>query len=154
MPWNTKSSNQMIKEFITKVTQPNVSMAEACREYNISRKIGYKWLNRYRQEGGLQERSRRPLNKANKISEEVILRIIRVRVAHRHWGADKIRSVLKREHVAPLPGQTTIYRILKGAGFIHAPRKKRAKISNMRLKQEGEGELKVNNEWTVDFKGW
>ena len=24
----------------------------------------------------------------------------------------------------------------------------------MQLKQEGEGELKVNDEWTVDFKGW
>ena len=28
------------------------------------------------------------------------------------------------------------------------------KISNVRLKQEGVGELKVNDEWTIDFKGW
>ena len=156
MPWNTKSSNQMIREFIQKATQPDVTMAELCREYNISRKTGYKWLKRYRQEGeaGLRERSRCPLNKANKISEEVLLRIVRVRVAHRHWGADKIRSVLKRENINPLPGRTTIHRILKAAGLIHLPRRRKTKMSNVRLRQEGEGELKVNDEWTIDFKGW
>ena len=156
MPWNTKSSNQMIKEFIQKATQPDVTMAELCREYNISRKTGYKWVKRYRQEGeaGLRERSRCPLNKANKISEDVLLRIVRIRVAHRYWGADKIRSVLRREHVEPLPGRTTIHRILKEAGLIHLPRRRKTKISNVRLKQEGVGELKANDEWTIDFKGW
>ena len=155
MPWNTKSSNQMIREFIQKAIQPDVTMAELCREYNISRKTGYKWLNRYRQEGegGLRERSRCPLNKANKISEEVLLRIVRVRVVHRYWGADKMHSVLTREHVEPLPGRTTIHRVLKEAGLIHLPRRRKTKISNVRLKQEGERELKVNDEWTIDYKG-
>jgi transposase len=33
-----------------------------CRHYGISRKTGYKWLKRYREEGeaGLADRSRRP----------------------------------------------------------------------------------------------
>ena len=42
MPWNTKSQQQMKKQFIRLVTQKEVSMSEACRLYEISRKTGYK----------------------------------------------------------------------------------------------------------------
>ncbi len=76
-------------------------MAEACRSFNISRKTGYKWLRRYEKDGdsGLADQSRRPVNQATKLSEKVLLRIVGIRIAHKHWGADKIRAILKREHV-------------------------------------------------------
>ena len=112
MPWNIKSSNQMRNEFIKLVSQPEISMAEACRSFNISRKTGYKWLRRYEKDGdsGLMDQSRRPVNQPTKLSEKVLLRIVSVRVAHKHWGADKIRAILKREHISPLPGRSTIHR--------------------------------------------
>lgn len=156
MPWNIKSSNQMRSEFIKLVSQPEISMAEACRSFNISRKTGYKWLRRYEKDGdsGLMDQSRRPVNQPTKLSEKVLLRIVSVRVAHKHWGADKIRAILKREHISPLPGRTTIHRVLRQAGLINLRRKRIPRLDNLRLVQDGGADLQVNDEWTIDFKGW
>ena len=45
------------------------SMASLCREFNISRKTGYKILERYEQCGleGLSDRARRPFRYANQL---------------------------------------------------------------------------------------
>lgn len=143
-------------EFIELAKQPGITMAEACRRYKISRKTGYKWLNRYNEEGeeGLRDKSRTPLNSKRKLTEEVIFRIVAIRAAHKHWGADKIRAILKREHVVPLPGRTTIHRVLKQTGLINLPKRRRVKLDNVRLHQGRGSELKINDEWTIDFKGW
>ncbi len=125
MPWNIKSSNQMRSEFIKLVSQPEISMAEACRSFYISRK------------------SRRPVNQPTKLSEKVLLRIVSVRVAHKHWGADKIRAILKREHISPLPGRTTIHRVLRQAGLINLSRKRIPGLDNLRLVQDGGADLQV-----------
>ena len=156
VPWNTKSSNQMRSGFILLVSQPEISMSEACRTFNISRKTGYKWLHRFEREGisGLQDQSRKPINQPTKLSEKILLRIISIRVAHKHWGADKIRSILKREHYSPLPGRTSIHRVLKQAGLINIRRRRTPKYNHLRLVQEGGSNRKVNDEWTIDFKGW
>ncbi len=156
MPWNIKSSNQMRSEFIKLVSQPEISMAEACRSFNISRKTGYKWLRRYEKDGdsGLADQSRRALNQATKLSEKVLLRIVSIRIAHKHWGADKIRAILKREHVTPLPCRTTIHRVLKQAALINLRHKRTPRLDNLRLVQDGGRNLQVNDEWTIDFKGW
>lgn len=143
-------------EFIELAKQPGITMAEACRRYKISRKTGYKWLNRYNEEGeeGLRDKSRTPLKSKRKLTEEVIFRIVAIRAAHKHWGADKIRAILKREHVVPLPGRTTIHRVLKQTGLINLPKRRRVKLDNVRLHQGRGSELKINDEWTIDFKGW
>lgn len=139
MPWNTKSSNQMRSEFIKLVHQPEISMAEACRTFNISRKTGYQWLKRYEKDGdsGLADQSRKPVNQPTKLSEKVLLRIVSIRVSHKHWGADKIRAILKREHCSPLPGRTTIHRVLRRAGLINQRRKRIPRLDNLRLVQDG-----------------
>lgn len=131
-------------------------MAEACRRYGISRKTGYKWLNRYAEMGvaGLAEQSKRPHNQPNRLPEAVVLRIVNIRVNHKHWGADKIRSILKREGVSPLTSRTTIHRILRQTGLVNLRKKRRSKLDNIRLSHEGGGELQVNDERTIDFKGW
>lgn len=101
-------------------------MTEDCRTFNISRKTGYKWLRRYEKDGdsGLVDQSRRPVNQPTKLSEKVLLSIVSIRVAHKHWGADKTRAILKREHVSPLSGRTTIHRVLKQSGLINLRRKR------------------------------
>ena len=99
-------------------------------------------------------KSRRPVNQPTKLSEKVLLRIVSIRIAHKHWGADKIRAILKREHVTPLPGRTTIHRVLNQAGLINLLRKRTPRLDNLRLVQDGGRNLLVNDEWTIDFKGW
>lgn len=48
-------------------------MGDVCREFGISRKIGYKIFNRYKDDGleALTDRSRRPVRYANQLPEAV-----------------------------------------------------------------------------------
>ena len=52
------------QEFVHLASQDTLTMTELCQRFNISRQTGYKWLERYQQEGesGLEERSRAPLH--------------------------------------------------------------------------------------------
>lgn len=59
-------------------------MTKLCRECNISRKTGYKFLNRFKEEGlegleGLSDKSRGPLNPANGLARFVETRIVDVK---------------------------------------------------------------------------
>ncbi|RRV32788.1 hypothetical protein EGJ86_17595 [Pseudomonas sp. o96-267] len=43
---------------------PENDVRKFCRRYGVSLRTGYKWLDRYREQGyaGLQDQSRRPLS--------------------------------------------------------------------------------------------
>ena len=71
MPWNqTCPMDEKIK-FIAAVKSGQDSFAEICRQFGISRKSGYKLMQRYEQDGeqGLKERSRAPHRHPNAISQ-------------------------------------------------------------------------------------
>jgi hypothetical protein len=71
-----------------------------CAEYGISAKTGYKWRERLLQFGlaGLSEQSRRPRGHAEQLPEGTICEMVRLKVAHRHWGPRKIRELYLRLH--------------------------------------------------------
>ncbi len=73
-------------------------MSTVCREFNISRKTGYKLLQRYRDSGlhGLTDRSRRPYRQASQLPVQVETLIVRLRRERPGWGAPKIRERLRR----------------------------------------------------------
>ena len=62
MPWRDSSPMDLKTQFIADYLRQTLSVAELCYHYNISRKTGYKWIDRYLEEGaaGLADRSRRP----------------------------------------------------------------------------------------------
>lgn len=67
-----------------------------CREFQISRKTGYKWLGRYRISESLtalQERSRRPQRSPARIAVDLEERILELRRPD-GWGARKIAYLL------------------------------------------------------------
>jgi len=49
-------------QFIQDALSDRFTMSELCARYGVSRRIGYKWLARYAEEGqrGLRDRSRAP----------------------------------------------------------------------------------------------
>ena len=75
-------------------------MAELCREFDISRKTGYKIFQRYKDLGleGLTDRSRRPFRQANKLPMQIETLIVQFKREHPTWGAPKIREKLRRRH--------------------------------------------------------
>ena len=70
------------------------AMSEVCREFGISRKTGYKILDRYREHGleALTDRSRRPVRYANQLPAQVESLIVSLKRDKPHWGARKIRE--------------------------------------------------------------
>ena len=76
------------------------NMAAVCRQFGVSRKTGYKILNRYRDCGleGLTDRSRRPYRHANQLPLQIETLIVRLKKDKPTWGAPKIRERLIRLH--------------------------------------------------------
>ena len=62
MPWKESSALEQRKAFIAACQAGEESVAELCRRYEISRQTGYKWLQRFAEDGeaGLEEKSRAP----------------------------------------------------------------------------------------------
>ena len=98
MPWKDRSVVQLRKEFVLKALAQEAPFSTVCRRYGISRKTGYKWLERFRERGleGLIDESRRPLGSPFQTTSEIALEVIRLRKAHPTWGAKKIREISRR----------------------------------------------------------
>jgi transposase len=95
-------------------------MAALCRRFGISRRVGYKWLGRYREAGvaGLEDRSRAPLGHPQAVAAAIAERCLAVRRAHPTWGPVKVRAWLRR-HQPTLgwPAASTIGAVFDRAGL-------------------------------------
>lgn len=47
MPWSETSPMDQKTQFIADVLRGGLAIVELCDDYGISRKTGYKWINRY-----------------------------------------------------------------------------------------------------------
>ena len=67
MPWSQTTPMHQRTLFIADHLRGTRSVTELCAEYGISRKTGYKWIDRYIRRGpaGLEDRSRRPRTAPN-----------------------------------------------------------------------------------------
>ena len=84
MPWRETCAMDERMRFVLSCEAGDESFAEVCRGYGVSRKTGYKWLDRYRATGplGLVDRSRTPHSHPNGTAEALGERLIAVRRAH------------------------------------------------------------------------
>ena len=117
--------NERLK-FVAAYHRGNQSTTELCASFGISRKTGYKILNRYGEEGleALRDRSRAPLRHPNQTPTDVETAILRVRKRYPTWGSKKILVILERDlMIDNLPARSTVDAILKRAGVVQ-PRKR------------------------------
>ena len=77
MPWKESSVIDERMRFVIRL-KDGENMASLCREFGISRKTGYKILDRYEQCGveGLSDRARRPHRYANQLPAPVEAAIV------------------------------------------------------------------------------
>ncbi len=125
-------------------------MAELCREFGISRKTGYKILDRYRECGiqGLTDRSRRPY--ANQLPFQVENFILNVKHEHPSWGARKIRErLIRRFSGIPVPAKSTIHVVLDRHGLVERRGRVRQRAQGTAL-SVGQ---RPNELWCTDYKG-
>ena len=153
MPWLETSPMTERQRFVDNAHQGLFSMTELCARYGISRKTGYKWLDRYDEQGrdGLQDRSHAPRECPHKISDEVARTICEVRRAHPSWGPRKLLGWLHhRQPRLRLPAISTAGDLLTREGLV----KKRVR----RRRHLHPGVVapitrRPNDLWTSDFKG-
>jgi transposase InsO family protein len=153
MPWKTTNVMQLRMQFVRRSLQPGVNFRALCSEMGISPKTGYKWQQRFMEEGkaGLADATRRPHASPTQLPEAVVCEMVRLKTAHRAWGPRKIRELYLRLHGAA-PSVSSCKRILTKAGLVD-PRHSRTPREVGRISCAAEVKA-PNDMWTVDFKGW
>jgi transposase InsO family protein len=150
MPWENREVMSLREDFVIQASENADSFGKLCREYNISRPTGYKWVQRYREEGilGLNNKSTRPVYMPLRTSNDFIDLILAYREKYPAWGARKLRQVLINEGFKKLPSEITFNRILKRNENtdLDKPEKKKKWI---RFERKHPNEL-----WQMDFKGY
>src|SRR5215468_7968990 len=96
MPWKETAPMDEKVRFIAELTKTNVTMAELCRQYGVSRKTGYKWLGRYKAVGisGLDDRPPIARKRPHGISPAVAELLVQTRLRHPTWGPRKLLAYL------------------------------------------------------------
>ena len=100
MPWSVMTPMSARHDFIEDALRGLYSMTTLCHRYGISRRIGYKWLDRFLREGsaGLTDHSRRPRHCPQALEPELRDLLLTTRRAHPTWGPRKILAYLARRH--------------------------------------------------------
>lgn len=139
---------------MTALLQRELTMVEACRQFGISRKTGYKIVARHAELGlaGLADASRAPKTHPNQSPPEVEAAVLRVRKAHPTWGSKKILATLDRERAdQDWPARSTIDAILNRAGLVvpRGARRRRQPTAPPVIAADA-----PNDVWSMDYKGW
>lgn len=128
------------------------SMTSLCAEFGISRKTGYKILERYQDIGtqAFSDRSRRPVRLANQLPLQVEKFILNVKKEHPSWGARKIREKLIRKFPEiRTPAKSTIHAVLDRNGLVVPRGRIRRRAEGTELTQS----QNPNDLWCADYKG-
>src|SRR5258708_27508892 len=103
MPWQESCAMDARIGFISELRSGLWTMTELCERYEISRKTGYKWLDRYRLEGpvGLMERSHAPRVHGRATPQYIVDAVVGLRRGGPGCGPAEI---LRELEVAPAGG--------------------------------------------------
>jgi len=150
MPWNEVTVMQEKCKFIAAYKCWEGTFKSLCREFGISRKTGYTYIERVEELGleGLNERSRKPKSSPLKTPQHIEDLIVFIRILHPAWSGDKIKNYLMTNYGCnKLPSEKTIDRIIKRNGLITEEESQKHKPW-IRFEHENPNDL-----WQMDFKG-
>jgi putative transposase len=164
MPWKETDSMKERVKFVLEwekrwnAGEGKLNFAELCREFGISRQVGYDWVRRYQDArhspSALKERSRRPHRSPAKVSDEVEEFLVAARKTWPSWGPKKLRAYLSERYpkLAELPAPSTIGEVLRRRGLTVPRRLKRVRATQAAT-QPFANVTGANATWCVDFKG-
>ena len=139
--------------FIARYLQKEEPFSALCEHAGISRKTGYKWVERYDAGGvgALVDKSRAPRSHPHAVSSAVVELIVATRRRHPRWGPRKLLAVLRRQEPARTwPVASTVGDILRQQGLVRRRRRRRCSVPyGERLAEYAA----PNAIWCADFKG-
>jgi putative transposase len=139
--------------FIVAVADGDESFAELCRRFEISRKTGYKWVERYEQLGpaGLQDKPPVARIQPHRLADELADLFVETRKRFPHWGPKKLRAFVAEHHPEiVVPAASTIGELLKSRGQVR-PRRRRLRVPLHTSPLSSSD--RPNSLWCADFKG-
>jgi len=151
MPWRECNTMDERVKFIARMLEGE-KVARLCREFGISRKTGYKIIERYHDTGleGLTDRSRRPYRHANQLPFQIEAMIVRLKQEKPTWGAPKIMALLARRYPdIHRPAISTIHAVLDRHGLVKRRKGRKNKATGTVLSESRE----PNDLWCADYKG-
>jgi len=146
MAWRVEDVRTQRIQFVVRALQRREPLAVLCREFDISRTTGYKWLDRFRTVGSLtdlDEISRRPHTSPTRTDPAHERRVVALRRRF-GWGGKKLQVLLRAEGIALTV--TTINRIIRRSGLVVRADSHRPALR--RFEREIPNAL-----WQMDFKG-
>ncbi len=153
MPWSEATAMDQRVQFIRDWRRGRHTVSELCSMYGVSRKTGYKWIERYVEQGpdGLLDRSHAAAAVHNKTAPEVEQALLALRVRHPSWGAKKLLVKAAERHPGMVfPGRSTICDILSRNGLVA----KKARRRVVGHPGRPASTIVVPNDcWSADFKG-
>src|SRR6195256_367095 len=154
MVWMETCAVDERMRFVLAVEREEEAFAAVCRRFGVSRRIGYKWLERYREAGleGLVDRSRAPLHHPQAMTQEIAESCLAVRRTHPTWGPVKVKRWLEERRArTPWPAVSTIGALFDREGLTVKRRlRRRSPPSSAPFAQCAA----ANDVWCIDFKGW
>jgi putative transposase len=155
MPWTETSEMDSRLIFIAACLRGEASMSAICAEHGVSRRIGYKWLDRYRQAGaaGLVDLSSVRHTLAHAIDPTMAAAILALRDERPTWGPEKLLARLRMDHSETAwPAASTVGDLLRRSGRSKPrPRRRPGDPKRRPLLTEPSA---ANESWSADFKGW
>jgi putative transposase len=153
MPWLETAPMEQRERFIRDERLALYTMTELCERYGISRKTGYKWLDRFDAGGraGLSDRSRAPHQCPHRIADNVAQLICLARRQHPSWGPEKLLQWLEPRHPeVEMPAVSTAGDLLARKGLVKKRRRRRPHLHPGVVPAVT---TQPNDLWTADFKG-
>jgi transposase InsO family protein len=154
MGWTETCAVDERMRFVIAAAEHEESFAALCRRFSVSRRVGYKWLARYREAGveGLLDRSRAPLHHLHAIADDIAERCLAVRRRRPSWGPLKVRAWLERQAPATeWPAASTIGALFDREGLTVKRKLRRRSTPSSAPFAHCEA---ANEVWCIDFKGW
>ncbi len=154
MPWARKSVMDCRTMFIAAWLRAEEPLSQLCVRHEISRKTGYKWIERYQAAGiaGLAERSSARQTQASRVDAATAGMVLDLRRERPTWGPKKLLARLCQDHSErSWPAASTLGDLLRREGLSH-PRPRRHKSE--KYKPALIEALAPNLSWSADFKGW
>jgi len=157
MPWKETHVEEQRQRFIEAFLEREAGwqMSQLCDAFGISRKTGYKWVERFADGGkkALIDQSRARHTQDHATSAQIIRAVVQLRRLHPSWGARKLLEVLRtREADKSWPAASTIGDILKRHELIEPRRRRRRATPTAR--EDFRQAAVANDVWAADFKGW
>lgn len=152
MPWKVICPVEERMRFIAAVNDSDETFSELCARFGISRKTGYKWVERYEEHGVAGLAEGRPVARScpHRMPSELLDQLLELRKEHPTWGPKKLRARLSAQGVVAVPAPSTIGDALKKHGLVQARRRRvRPPMTAMPMAIT----TYPNDTWCVDFKG-